>query len=361
MSYEDGWAAINLEKPARIPRTEYSAESYHWPLVAAVTGREVTADSPPAEREAASVEFMRAWSYDFRWSTLVSSSFLGEYTTDMGHAAYAQAGSDYHARGEPAFPDPDAVLAFDPLYGLPHYDHGDLVRRFNDHYRANCDRYPDAVNMTGTYITVVSGLIDMLGWDTLLLTAGLDARGFGRFTDRYAKWMRRFYEALADCEAPLVMVHDDIVWTSGPFIAPEWYRAHVFANYRMLFEPLKEAGKKIAYTSDGDYTLFVDDLAGAGVDGFVMEPMTDMQLIAERYGRTHFFIGNADTRILLSGSREEIEDEVERCIAIGRDCPGYFLAVGNHIPANTPVENALWYNECYERRMMRHGVAGGNR
>ena len=89
------------------------------------------------------------------------------------------------------------------------------------------------------------------------------------------------------------------------------------------------------------------------MDGFVLEPMTDLRLIAERYGRTHFFIGNADTRILLSGSRAEIWAEVERCMSIGRECPGYFLAVGNHIPANTPVESALYYNDCYESMMLR--------
>ena len=32
---------------------------------------------------------------------------------------------------------------------------------------------------------------------------------------------------------------------------------------------------------------------------------------------------------------------------IGKECPGYILAVGNHIPVNTPVENALYYNEAY--------------
>ena len=46
MSYEDGWAAINLEAPARIPRTEYSADN-HWELVKAVTGIEVGVESAP--------------------------------------------------------------------------------------------------------------------------------------------------------------------------------------------------------------------------------------------------------------------------------------------------------------------------
>jgi hypothetical protein len=34
---------------------------------------------------------------------------------------------------------------------------------------------------------------------------------------------------------------------------------------------------------------------------------------------------------------------------IGKRCPGFFLAVGNHLPTNTPVDNALWYNEAYEK------------
>ncbi|MFP4053164.1 MAG: hypothetical protein ACLFV7_04795 [Phycisphaerae bacterium] len=61
-----------------------------------------------------------------------------------------------------------------------------------------------------------------------------------------------------------------------------------------------------------------------------------------------FAVANADTRILLSGSRGQIRAEVQRCMDIGRKCPGSIMAVGNHIPANTPVEDALYYNEVYE-------------
>ena len=86
---------------------------------------------------------------------------------------------------------------------------------------------------------------------------------------------------------------------------------------------------------------------------FVLEPTTDITYIAEKYGKTHAFVGNADTRILLSGTKADIRAEVERCMSIGKDCPGFFMAVGNHIPANTPVENALYYNEVYEELSRR--------
>ncbi len=56
---------------------------------------------------------------------------------------------------------------------------------------------------------------------------------------------------------------------------------------------------------------------------------------------------------LRGGSTEAIRDEIRRCMAIGKNCPGFFMAVGNHIPANTPVDSALYYNEVYEQLSRR--------
>ncbi len=64
MSYQDGWSAINLEMPSRVPRTEYSADT-HWELVSKVTGMNVNSASPPNKREKASGIFRKAWNYDF--------------------------------------------------------------------------------------------------------------------------------------------------------------------------------------------------------------------------------------------------------------------------------------------------------
>lgn len=352
MSFRDGWAAINLEMPRRVPRTEYSAES-HWELVRAVTGIEVDSRSPEEAITTASAEFQRAWNYDFFWSTLIGRDEFGGAFTNMGHAVYAAGGVDYDDDIHALFSDPEKALAFDPREAYGTADRADLTRRFEQHYRRNCLAHGDGVNMTGIYTTCISGLIDILGWDMLLLAAGVDAQRFGELANRYADWIGQYFEALAEADVPVVMVHDDIAWTSGPFLAPEWYRRYVFPSYRRFFAPLRESGKKIIFTSDGDYTEFIDDIAACGVDGFVVEPMTDMRYIAEKYGRTHAFIGNADTRVLLAGGRSAIRAEVERCMSIGKDCPGFLLAVGNHIPPNTPVENALYYNEVYEELSVR--------
>jgi hypothetical protein len=38
---------------------------------------------------------------------------------------------------------------------------------------------------------------------------------------------------------------------------------------------------------------------------------------------------------------------------LGKSCPGYFIGVTNMIPANTPVGNALYYNQVYETLCQR--------
>jgi uroporphyrinogen-III decarboxylase len=193
----------------------------------------------------------------------------------------------------------------------------------------------------------------MFGWEMMLMAAGMDPKGFGEVVESYGKFIMQYFEILAESDSDVIMIHDDLCWTSGPVMAPEWYREYVFPILKKETMLLKDCNKKVLFTSDGNYTEFVDDIAKCGVDGFVLEPTTDLGYIAQKYGKTHVIVGNADTRILLSGTKEDIEAEVKRCMDIGKHCPGFFMAVGNHIPSNTPVENALYYNEMYEKYSVR--------
>lgn len=340
MLKEAGMAALNLEFTDRVYRTEYSVFG-HSALLKKITGMDpATTDNTEIIRA-----FCRAWDICLHWSTNIGGEWFGEYRSSMGHAVYAEGGVDRNDDIHYLFDDEEDVFAFDPEEKLPHYGQKQLVDHFNRCYANNCAWQPDGVHMTGIYVSCMSGLIDMLGWNMLLTCAGVDPERFGEFTTRYSLWIENFFKALAASDAPVVMIHDDIVWTEGAFIEPQWYRKFIFPSYRRCFRHLIEAGKKILYTSDGNYTEFVDDIASCGVNGFVLEPLTDMAYIAEKYGRTHSFIGNADTGILLYGSRDDIYREVKRCMDIGKKCPGFIMAVGNHIPPNTPVDSCLWYDE----------------
>jgi hypothetical protein len=339
--------------PERIPRYEISAHEYHWGLLSQVTGIAVGQASSEAEKLRASQAFIRAWDYGIYLGCLIASGELSARKTYMGHAEYAQDGYDFDDHVQCPFKDPEEVFGLDLWETYGRKDHAELVRRFNDHYHHQCRRYPDVVNTTGIYITAMSGMIHMLGWDMLLTAAGVDAKRFGQFINRYASWIQQYYDALAESEAEVIYSHDDLVWTQGPFIHPDWYRTYIFPNLRRMWAPLVEAGKKIIFCCDGNYTMFARDIAECGTHGFWFEIFTDLEYMTETFGQSHVLIGNADCRILTFGTRSEIRAEVERCIAAGKKCPGYFMCVSGHIPANVPVENALYYNEVYNELRRR--------
>ena len=311
-------------------------------------------NSPPELQARVTREAMIKWNYDFIWRTLIGKEFLNGHITSMGHAVYANDGSDFNNKIQSAFSgDLEEVYNFQPMEKFRIMTHSEMKEMFSKHYENACNDYPDAVNMTGTYGTVISGLIFMFGWELLLEAMGTDPVRFGKLTNRYAQWLQPYFNAMADSTAECIMVHDDMVWGNGPFANPAWYREYVFPNIKKYIAPLRDAKKTVIFTSDGNYSRFIDDVAGCGFSGFCMEPSTDMAYIAEKYGRTHSFLGNADTRILMFGSKEVIYNEVKRCMDIGKNCPGFFMNVGNHISPNTPVENALYYNEVYEKMSRR--------
>jgi hypothetical protein len=342
-------AALHLQMTDVVPRTEYSAES-HWPLIQAVTGMDT---SLPELRPQASKAFMEEWDYAISWHTYVNRKFYerngGRYTR-MGHAVYAElvgGESDFSVELLQPFTDPEEVYRFDPVEEYGMFDQNELVAEFEADYQRQQELNGDTVCMGGVYVTLFSGLIDMFGWDMLLIGMALEPTRFIKVIERYVQWVSQFYEAYAATSIPVIMAHDDLCWTNGAVTAPSWYREHIFPHLKRMWTPILDSGKRLIFTSDGDWTEFFDDIVDCGVHSVVMEPCGNMQLFAERYGNRVGFIGNADTRVLLQGDKDAIYAEVKRCMDIGKKYPGYILSVGNHIPQNTPVQHALWYDEAY--------------
>ncbi len=347
MSYEYGRAAIFMEKTDKVPRTEYSAHN-HWGLVKEVTG----IDTDILEnRPNASKEFIKAWDYSLFWNTWIHRQYLKNgRITDMGHAVYMESSkgeSDFSKSVTQPFKDVDEAINLNCVkeYGI--FEKVELKLQLAEHNMKMKSIAPNVYPMAGTYISIFSGLIEIFGWEILLEAMYEDE--FKYVVESYYNWVKQFLEVLAESDLEMICTHDDICWTSGPVNHPQWYRETIFPYYKKLWEPLKEANKKIIFNSDGNWTMFFDDIIEAGADAVVMEPCSDMSVFAEKHGDKHAFVGGIDTRTLLMGTKEEIESEVKYVINKYKDYPGFVLAVGNHIPPNTPVENAIWYNEMYEK------------
>ncbi|MFA4016271.1 MAG: hypothetical protein RUDDFDWM_001374 [Candidatus Fervidibacterota bacterium] len=336
MSYEIGMKALRLEFAERVAHTEYCS---NYALVRAVTGLD------PLHDEEAWRSFYDAWEYDFIWLTNdgpVGWEMRGR-VTDMGHAEFLEGGIDKRTTISCPFKDVDEVLSFDAVkeYGLPDFD--ELVSYYEGWHRSVQARYPNQVCPGGYYKTLISGAIQAFGWE-MLLTAAAERKRFAKVLDSFFELSLHHYRAWAKTSINVFICHDDMVWTQGPFMHPDFYRDFIFPKYKKLWDVLHEAGKLVLFCSDGDWSQFVDDIANSGADGFIFEPLVPLEYVVERYGKSHIIIGSkVDCRTLTFGTKEQIKSEIEETLKLAKGCMGFFFAVGNHIPSNVPVDNALFY------------------
>jgi uroporphyrinogen-III decarboxylase len=338
MSRERGLQALHLEMPDRVPETEYVSNPK---LIERITGLD---PENPDTHVAAHRAFWRIMDWDIVWRT-DSPPFPKAPEAWMGSARYSE--TQVLKPATHPFKTEEEVLAYDPAAEIGIPDKAETREMIERNVQATKEAMPGVVVPTGYYNTVFTWCIKSFGWDLFMASAMADPERFDRVVEGFFQLSKPIFEAAAEArDMDCFICHDDIVWTAGPVFRPEWYRKYIFPRMKKLWAPLREAGIPILFCSDGNFTAFVHDLVDCGANGFIFEPLTDLDLIAECYGKTHVIIGNADCRILTFGTKDEITAEVKRCMDIGKKLPGFFMAVGNHIPYNVPVENALHYFEC---------------
>jgi len=349
MSREIALDNIHLRPADRWGHTEYSLE-YHTEYLARRSG--LLPDDPQFLRRA-----YDALRFDFIWHTndgLIDWEQAGR-STDMGHAEYAAQGADRRQPRSCPFEDPEEVWAFDAVseYGLPDFE--EQVRAYQAFLTERRTTHPNQLFTGGYYRTIVSGAIQAFGWDMLLLGAS----NMDRMEKVFDSFFRRtlfHMQAWARTDAEVLIQHDDFVWSAGPFMHPDIYRRVIIPRYAELWRPVHEAGKKLLFCSDGDFTEFVDDLAEAGADGFIFEPMVDFGMMVDRFGSSHCLIGSfVDCRDLTFGKWDSVQRSLARTFERLADCAGVILACGNHLPANIPREMLDRYFDYLLPRLPRNG------
>lgn len=345
MSYEIGINTLKLQPTDRLAHTEYCSNDA---LKRAVTGLD---SSDPR----IGFEFHEIWQYDFIWSVNDGPKWWGELgrVTDMGHAEFMEGGTDRRDTVYCPFNDVEEVYAFDAVeeYGLP--DVNELAAYLEQTYQNVQQANPNQVVTGGYYKTIVSGAIQAFGWD-MLLAAAADRERFEKVLDSFFQLTLQYARAWSKTSIEAYIQHDDMVWSEGAFMHPDFYRSVIFPRYKKLWEPLREAGKIVLFCSDGDFTEFIDDIAAAGAHGFIFEPMTSLDYAVEKYGKTHVIVSSkVDCRTLTFGTPEQIRHEIDETLKLAFGCPGFMFAVGNHIPSNVPVDNALYYFDYLSSKWKR--------
>lgn len=346
MSRDRFLKAVNLETTDRVPCNEWID---HPEFVRTLTGIDPFLD--PAGAVVRTIKML-----DIDWYVGLPRHAhrfeKNERKKDMGNGHYISewgfTGSSW--LGEHAFHSDEDVLAYNPFEKTTKEQ-----RLFNyaaaiASVKADQALVGDASYISGLYYTTLfQWFILTFGWEMFLTTAASEPEKFNRTIELFTQMSVEYTTYFAETDMPVFYCHDDIALTRGPVFSPQWYRKHIFPNYERIFDPVKKAGKKIIFVSDGNYNELIDDLVAVGVDGLMVDHFCDIEYVLKKYGGKKLVAGNADISKLTFGTPEDVRKDVTRCMAYGRKYPGYVIKVTGDLPHNIPLDNIrTYFDTCRE-------------
>jgi uroporphyrinogen decarboxylase len=145
----------------------------------------------------------------------------------------------------------------------------------------------------------------------------------------------------------LVYTFDDLAFQKGLLMSPDMWRKYILPRHQRLNQVIKSYGLKILYHSCGAIAPLIGPLVEEmGID--VLNPLQpraagmDMARIKALFGGRIAFHGGIDLQqTMVSGSPEDVRQEVAERIRILGAGGGYICTTAHNIQADVPLENIL--------------------
>ena len=150
---------------------------------------------------------------------------------------------------------------------------------------------------------------------------------FGKRADYYSGW-------------------DDVAGQSGMLFSPEIFKKYFLPLYKRLIANVKKEGLVFNWHCCGSVHSILPCMIDAGIDIFdvVQTSAKDMELekMFKMYGKIICMHGGIDVqKLLIFGSKKDIENEVKKVIGLWGNNGGIILAPSHEVLPETPIENIL--------------------
>lgn len=145
---------------------------------------------------------------------------------------------------------------------------------------------------------------------------------------------------------------DDLGYVKAPLISPALYRALVLPYHKRLCDYFAGQGMRTILHSDGNVGPLIPGFLDAGFAA--LHPLEakaglDVRELKPLYGKRLALFGNIDVR-KLSGTREDIEEEIASKVPIAKEGGGYIYHSDHSVPHSVSFENycfAMELLKCY--------------
>jgi len=224
------------------------------------------------------------------------------------------------------------------------------------------DPYDDALYEEAAAFAQAKGpyaacLVTRIGIFPTMLSLGLERFSIALYEnrslietvlDRYCDWTAVVAERVCKLGFDLYISTDDMAFKSAPYFSPRVFRELVLPRYWRVREKITLPW---VVHSDGNLTLFLDDLVELGIAGLhpLEKGAMDIRAVKRDYGDRICLLGNVDLNLLGMATPDEVDREVRELIRDVGPGGGYIVTSGNSLAGYLLPENVVALAEAAQR------------
>jgi uroporphyrinogen decarboxylase len=132
---------------------------------------------------------------------------------------------------------------------------------------------------------------------------------------------------------------------SCSLISPGIYREFIFPYHKQIVDHFKEKKVGTGLHICGYADPILKDMVDTGVTNISIDAPSNLAKAVEVTRGKAVLIGNVNTNIFYSGTRQDMEQAIKNCIDVAPGDSGYILASGCEVPGIAPPEKVDWFME----------------
>jgi MtaA/CmuA family methyltransferase len=183
---------------------------------------------------------------------------------------------------------------------------------------------------------------DLRGAENLIMDTATDPAFVHELMRFCVEIPKRFGEAVRQAGAGLSLSEAP---ASLSLISPKIYREFVLPYQKDVISHLREKRISVTLHICGFIDPIMEDIASTGAIAISMDRPSSLEKMFEASAGRIVVIGNVPTGVFLDGTREEMEDEVKRCMAVGKEKGGFILSSGCELSPRGDFEKVKWFCE----------------
>jgi uroporphyrinogen decarboxylase len=153
---------------------------------------------------------------------------------------------------------------------------------------------------------------------------------------------KTFGFAVAGCRAGLSLSEAP---ASLSLISPKIFRQFVLPYLKDIVNSLGENRTGVTLHVCGFIDPIMEDIVSSGAIAVSMDEPSSLEKMLDVCGSKCVVIGNVSTSVFVEGGRREMEDEVRRCLEVGKERGGYILCTGCEISTRAAMDNVKMFCE----------------